>query len=500
MGIDNYVLYRADRTSRGGGVATYVDTNLVSECVSPNVEPTNLECLFTNIIFHENKQLTIVNIYRPPSAPSDSLNYILATINSLDRHNEQIILGDFNNNWLDRSSSGDRNLLGSVSLTQLIKEPTRVDGRSSTLLDWILVSNPDRIIKSGVLSDCFSDHSIIYCIWKIKIQSSPYKYITIRQCKNINVDYYIRDLLDIRWDRLQLIPLVEEAWNFFYTEVKTVIDKHAPVRTIKVKGRHLPWINCNLLQLFKQRDKAWVKYRLSKDESDGTIYKQLRNKCKTETRNAKSNYYRDCFSRDFNNPRHFWNHLNNILNKNKKTPVKQICKDNDILSDPLLIAHAFNHNFSSLCSLKSVCPDGLAWSSCSSMPAGSFSFKKIMPTNVFKVLQDLQLKCSIGPDDLEAKFVKIAAHILMFPLADLFNLSLTTCNVPQIWKAARVTPLFKGGDQSDVNNYRPIFIICAVAKIFEKLIFNQLSTLIIITFYLHINLALDLIFLLQLLF
>lgn len=66
MGIDNYVLYRADRTSRGGGVATYVDTNLVSECLSPNVEPTNLECLFTNIIFHENKQLTIVNIYRPP--------------------------------------------------------------------------------------------------------------------------------------------------------------------------------------------------------------------------------------------------------------------------------------------------------------------------------------------------------------------------------------------------------------------------------------------------
>lgn len=59
----------------------------------------------------------------------------------------------------------------------------------------------------------------------------------------------------------------------------------------------------------------------------------------------------------------------------------------------------------------------------------------------------------------------------MYPLADLFNLSLSTCSVPSIWKCARVIPLFKGGDSSDVNNYRPNSIIC----IFEKLIFNQLS-------------------------
>lgn len=103
------------------------------------------------------------------------------------------------------------------------------------------------------------------------------------------------------------------------------------------------------------------------------------------------------------------------------------------------------------------------------MPAGSFSFKKIMPTDVFNVLHDLKLKRSAGPDHLEAKF------ILMFPLADLFNLSLTTCTVPQIWKAARVISLFKGGDQSNVNNYCPISIICSVAKIFEKLICNQLT-------------------------
>lgn len=98
---------------------------------------------------------------------------ILSTINSLGRHNELIILGDFNSYWLHCSSHKDRNLFDSVHLTQLINEPTRVDHRSSSLLNWILVSNPDRIVKSGVMSDCLSDHSILFCVWKIKVPRSP---------------------------------------------------------------------------------------------------------------------------------------------------------------------------------------------------------------------------------------------------------------------------------------------------------------------------------------
>ncbi len=74
------------------------------------------------------------------------------------------------------------------------------------------------------MSDCLSDHSVIFFIWKIKIPRSPPKYITLRQCKNINFDCFIHDLTTINWDRLELIPFVEDAWNFFYTEFNNVID------------------------------------------------------------------------------------------------------------------------------------------------------------------------------------------------------------------------------------------------------------------------------------
>lgn len=76
------------------------------------------------------------------------------------------------------------------------------------------------------MSDCVSDHSVIFCVWKIRIPSSSPKYITFRQCKNINVDCFINDLLAINWDTFQLIPFVEGAGNFFYCEITNIINKH----------------------------------------------------------------------------------------------------------------------------------------------------------------------------------------------------------------------------------------------------------------------------------
>ncbi len=99
------------------------------------------------------------------------------------------------------------------------------------------------------MSDCFSDHSIVFYVWKIRIPSLPPKYIKPRQCKKLNVDSFIQDIVAINWDRFQLIPSVEEAWNFFLSEFTSVIDKYAPFKMIRVKGRHLPWISSDLTGL-----------------------------------------------------------------------------------------------------------------------------------------------------------------------------------------------------------------------------------------------------------
>ena len=63
----------------------------------------------------------------------------------------------------------------------------------------------------------------------------------------------------------------------------------------------------------------------------------------------------------------------------------------------------------------------------------------------------------------------------MYLLSDLFNIPVDTCVVPSSWKCSRITPLHKGGNSHGFNNYRHISIINCVVKLFEKIVFNQLS-------------------------
>jgi hypothetical protein len=53
-------------------------------------------------------------------------------------------------------------------------------------------------------------------------------------------------------------------------------------------------------------------------------------------------------------------------------------------------------------------------------------------------------------------------------------LSINTGIFPDDWKIARSTPIYKSDDKAECGNYRPISVISNVAKIFEKLIYNQL--------------------------
>ena len=103
----------------------------------------------------------------------------------------------------------------------------------------------------------------------------------------------------------------------------------------------------------------------------------------------------------------------------------------------------------------------------------TFSFKSCSPNEVQKLLEKLDTKKSTGLDNLPSRMLKIAAGVLAPSLAFLFNQSISSGTVPTEWKLARVTPIFKKGKRQDVNNYRPISIIPAVAKVFERIIYDQ---------------------------
>ena len=56
----------------------------------------------------------------------------------------------------------------------------------------------------------------------------------------------------------------------------------------------------------------------------------------------------------------------------------------------------------------------------------------------------------------------------------MFGLILQHGSLPDCWKLANVTPIFKKGPSSNPDNYRPISLTCIICKVFESVIKDQL--------------------------
>ena len=55
-----------------------------------------------------------------------------------------------------------------LHLTQLIKDPTRITPQTTSLLDIIMISSSSKVKRSGIRDIGISDHSMIYCILKLR--------------------------------------------------------------------------------------------------------------------------------------------------------------------------------------------------------------------------------------------------------------------------------------------------------------------------------------------
>ena len=92
-----------------------------------------------------------------------------------------------------------------------------------------------------------------------------------------------------------------------------------------------------------------------------------------------------------------------------------------------------------------------------------------------------------GFDDINAMCLKISSQFLVKPLTHICNLSLSQGIFPEQLKIANVIPLYKSDDSMLFNNYRPVSVLCVVSKIFEKIMYNRVTTFLEMFQILHGN-------------
>ena len=86
---------------------------------------------------------------------------------------------------------------------------------------------------------------------------------------------------------------------------------------------------------------------------------------------------------------------------------------------------------------------------------------------------------AMGQNMIPNQILQSSKNIISQSLADIFNASLKSSIFPGDLKIAKVAPIFKEDDRDDMTNYHPISVLCTVARVFERLLYNQLHDYLI---------------------
>lgn len=205
LSIDGFKLIRRDRSTRGGGVAFYINNSLnfkVLKLLSPATSPLEQLWISLNI---SGKKVCLGTLYRPPNTNLDACLEELETYLTtyLTEYDYIIFGGDFNVDFLNVDSSNSKQIisfLNKYNLNQIVSSPTRVTNISSTLIDYIVTSNNDIIHETDVLKmEDISDHALVSCKLKIIKEKCKPKIVTNRDYRNFNYNHFLHDLHSINW-------------------------------------------------------------------------------------------------------------------------------------------------------------------------------------------------------------------------------------------------------------------------------------------------------------
>ena len=104
-----------------------------------------------------------------------------------------------------------------------------------------------------------------------------------------------------------------------------------------------------------------------------------------------------------------------------------------------------------------------------------FKFPHVCPWEVMKFFEVLDTSKSTS-GDIPTKIIKMAKENICPYLTDCINAAIYKCTFPDELKKADVSAIFKKGNPSCRENYRPISILTAICKIYERSMGVQMNS------------------------
>ena len=460
----------------GGGLLMYVRSDMTTSVVElSNDEMAEfVQCVGMQISLENNSKVNLILIYRPHHLYKNTVIQDAETAENNDKlcnmlkqlPKPYVIVGDLNYSdigWdtLSSSNGKGRNFIDATQenfLTQHVDFPTHSSG---TQPDAVL-SSSDNVL--GVAELCHlgsSDHSMIM----VSIAGTPKSNVTYEEVpdwRNADIPRMRHELDLVNWEQLNDMNTLD-SWDLFKNEVWKAEERCVPTKRRRVKCRPL-WMQQNVMRTIRKKRRLWATYKKTRDYEEYLAYKRVEKETKRLVREAKVKFEKKLAKEAKKNPKKFYSYLRSkTANRTSVGPLKE---KEQVVSGEKEMATILNKFFTSVFTVENpVLPEQPDYNVSHHLDNVEFPTETIS-----EKIRKQKVSGAWGPDKIGPRLLHETEDILCAPLSVIFRHSLEENVVPDDWRRANITPIFKSGSKLSAGNYRPISLTSIICKIMESII------------------------------
>ena len=457
--IDGYICYRRDRSDgrQWGGVACYVRSELTCREI---VELHNDDVESLWLLFRAPRMprslshIGVGIIYHPPDASSSqTTSHIIDSIDQIVSQHPYsgiLIAGDFN--------KMNERPLQNYPLKQIVKSKTRGNSTLDKIFTNIALWYSNPVVLPSIAR---SDHQSVVIRPTTNANIRGHRVITTLRSNDFSRKTLMAHALaDFNWQTLYSMTSIDDMVEYFNNTIMYLLDYFLPTRTVVRHSNDKPWVTDEFRRLIRQRQYAWTHGEIPK-------YRQLRNKINRLSARLRQKYCEKRLTDLRNTNSSSWWRITKQLtgqsSKHELTGLANELTDGNIhhLAD---IINTFLTNVSSDLKPIEPLPENLRHATVSSQHI-------VHAYEVFDKLSRINVRKASGPDNIPNWTLRDFAFAITEPLTFIFNVSIASGIVPDIWKMANITPLAKTHPPKSLeNDIRPISLTCTLSKLLESII------------------------------
>ena len=495
--LDGYKFFNVNRENKhSGGVGLFVN-NLYSpkaKKIVINYKEKQPEMIFVEIDINNVKILVGV-IYKSPSTRYGIFDEILEYLAYFStKYYHAIFLGDMNIDQLKSNSPAFRyfneNIITPLSLSQMVKTPTRITKDTSTLIDLILVNSPSNVKYTGnTYISGNLDHSMVYCAYAVRKLKFKPQIIKRRDFRSFAADKFTNEMRNAPWNDIHVAVEndIDRAATLLEDTFINIINNNAPFREIRItKPINASWMTDEITLKMDLRDKYRKKWHESKRNNNSILvdnnnnshqffflnrYKELKNQVNHLIRKAKIVDFNNKINNKITDSKKFHSALKTFNVVNSKKNIHNKC-----FANPNKLNESFTKNNNARINDNKI--NETIRDINRSTKSSVFKFSHVTPEDIVKVVKTMKSN-ACGIDEISAFFIKLSIESSARIFAEIVNASLKSGYFPSRWKKARIKPIPKVTDPIEASDFRPISLLIAFSKILEKIVAKQMKMYLI---------------------